>query len=120
MISYEPLYPPAELPTDIVDTLNVYSPDQLQHVAHYVEALTEQKVRESRLKEKSDDDGIEEHVVHYRPMEHTAFSMISKATPGTHRREPVWSTQTLEGPRPTAAALLARLVAPLRGIVRVH
>jgi hypothetical protein len=38
-ISYEPPTPPAELPTEIVNTLNGYSPDQLQHVARYVQYL---------------------------------------------------------------------------------
>jgi len=40
-MSYEPPTPPAELPTDIVNTLNGYSPDQLQDVARYAEALAE-------------------------------------------------------------------------------
>jgi len=59
-MSYEPPTPPAELPTDIVNTLNGYSPDQLQDVARYAEALAEHKAREARLKEESDDDEIEE------------------------------------------------------------
>jgi len=44
-MSYEPPTPPAELPTDIVNTLNGYSPDQLQDVARYAEALAEHKAR---------------------------------------------------------------------------
>jgi hypothetical protein len=36
---YEPSTPPAELPTEIVDTLNGYSPVLLQHVARYAEEL---------------------------------------------------------------------------------
>ncbi len=59
-MSYEPPTPPADLPTDIVDTLNGYSPDQLQHVARYAEALAEHKAREARLEEESDKDEIEE------------------------------------------------------------
>ena len=59
-MSYEPPTPPAELPTDIVDTLNNYSPDQLQHVARYAEELAEHKAREARLKEESEDDEIDE------------------------------------------------------------
>ena len=59
-MSHEPPTPPAELPTDIVNTLNNYSPDQLQHVAHYAEELAEHKAREARLKEESENDEIEE------------------------------------------------------------
>ena len=59
-MSYGPPTPPAGLPTDIVDTLNGYTPDQLQNVARYAEALAEHKAREARLKEESDDDEIEE------------------------------------------------------------
>jgi hypothetical protein len=59
-MSYEPPIPPAELPTEIVDTLNSYSPEQLQHVARYAEELAEHKAREDRLKEESDDDDINE------------------------------------------------------------
>ena len=55
-MSYEPPTPPAELPTEIVNTLNGYSPEQLQHVAHYAEALGEHKARETRLEEESDVD----------------------------------------------------------------
>jgi hypothetical protein len=58
-MSYEPPTPPAELPTDIVNTLNGYSSDQLQHVARYAEELAEHKARKVRLKEESDDDKIE-------------------------------------------------------------
>jgi len=59
-MSYEPPTPPAELPADIVDTLNGYSPEQLKHVAQYAEELAEHKAREDRLAEESDDDEIEE------------------------------------------------------------
>jgi len=59
-MSYEPPTPPAELPTDIVDTFNGYSPDQLQHVARYAEELAEHKTREVRLEEESEDNEIDE------------------------------------------------------------
>jgi hypothetical protein len=59
-MSYEPPTPPAALPTDIVTTLNGYSPDQLQHVARYAEELAEHKAREARLEEESEDDEIDE------------------------------------------------------------
>jgi hypothetical protein len=59
-MSYEPPTPPAELPTEIVDTLNGYSPEQLQHVARYAEELAEHKVREAPLEEESEDDEIDE------------------------------------------------------------
>ena len=59
-MSYEPPTPPAELPTDLVNTLNGYSPDQLQHVAQYAEALADHKAREARLEEESDTDEIDE------------------------------------------------------------
>ena len=59
-MSYEPPTPPAELPTDIVNTLNDYSPDQLQHVARYAEELAEHKAREARLIEESEKDEIDE------------------------------------------------------------
>jgi hypothetical protein len=59
-MSYEPPTPPAELSTDLVNSLNGYSPEQLQHVAQYAEALAEHKAREARLKEESDTDEINE------------------------------------------------------------
>jgi len=60
LMSYEPPTPPAELPTETVDTLNRFSPDQLQDVARYAETLAEHKAREARLEEESNDDKIEE------------------------------------------------------------
>jgi hypothetical protein len=57
-MSYEPPTPPAELPTDIVNTLNGYSTDQLQHVARYAEKLAEHKAREARLEDESDEDKV--------------------------------------------------------------
>jgi len=59
-MSYEPPTPPAELPTDIVNTLNGYSPDQLQQVARYAEELAEHKARDARLEEESKEDDIDE------------------------------------------------------------
>ena len=52
-MTYEPPTPPAELPTEIVNTLNDHSPDQLQHIARYAEELAEHKAREARLNEES-------------------------------------------------------------------
>jgi hypothetical protein len=59
-MSYQPPTPPAELPTDLVNTLKGYSPDQLQHVTRYAEELAEHKAREARLEEESDADEIDE------------------------------------------------------------
>lgn len=52
--------PLAEPLTDIVDTLNGYSPDRLQHFTRYVEELAEHKALKVRLEEESDEDGIDE------------------------------------------------------------
>ena len=59
-MSYEPPTPPAELPTETVDTLNGFSPDQLKDVARYAEALAEHKDREARLAEEEKENEIEE------------------------------------------------------------
>jgi hypothetical protein len=59
-MSYEPPTPPTELPTEIVNTLNGYPADQLQHVARYAEELAEHKAREARLEEESDEDRVDE------------------------------------------------------------
>ena len=59
-MSYEPPTPPSELPTDIVNTLNDYSPDQLQQVARYAEELAEHKARDARLEEESKEHDIDE------------------------------------------------------------
>jgi hypothetical protein len=59
-MSYEPPTPPEELPTEIVNTLNGYSPEQLQHVARYAEELAEHKAREARLEEELDEDEIDD------------------------------------------------------------
>lgn len=60
-MSYEPSTPPSELPTDIVDTLDDYSPELLRHVASYAEELVEHREREARLAEQDDkEEQIEE------------------------------------------------------------
>jgi hypothetical protein len=59
-MSDEPPTPPAGLPTDLVNTLNGASPEQLQHVTRYAEELAEHKAREARLKEKSNENEIDE------------------------------------------------------------
>jgi hypothetical protein len=59
-MAYEPPTPPAELPTEVVDSINGYSPEQLQDVARYGEALAEHKARQARLEEESEDDEIDE------------------------------------------------------------
>lgn len=61
-MSYEPPTPPAELLTEIVNTLNGYAPDQLQHVARYAEELAEHKAREARLEEETAEDGNDERL----------------------------------------------------------
>jgi len=58
-MSYEPPTPPAELPTETVDTLNKFSPDQLQNVARYAEKLAEHKAREARLEERKESESEE-------------------------------------------------------------
>jgi hypothetical protein len=59
-MSSEPPTPPADLPTDLLDTLNGYSQDQLQQVAEYVETLAEYKARTARCQEGLDDDEVDE------------------------------------------------------------
>jgi len=59
-MSDEPPTPPTELPTEIVNTLNGYSPDQLQHVARYAEELAEHKARMARIEEDLDEGEVDE------------------------------------------------------------
>ena len=59
-MSYEPPTPPADLMTDLVDTLNGYSSEELQQVARYAEELAEHKAREARLEEEGAEDKIDE------------------------------------------------------------
>ncbi|SDN27556.1 hypothetical protein SAMN05192554_12419 [Haloarchaeobius iranensis] len=50
--------PPANLPTEIVNTLNESSPEQLRDVSTYAEALAEHKERETRPEESVAVDWI--------------------------------------------------------------
>ncbi|MFU1783040.1 hypothetical protein [Halobacterium sp. BOL4-2] len=59
-MSYEPPTPPADLPTDVIDTLNGYSPELLRDVSHYAEDLAEHREREARLAEAEEEDEIDE------------------------------------------------------------
>ena len=59
-MSYEPPSPPANLPTEIVDTLNEATPEHLRDVARYAEALAEHKEREARLEEEADEADVED------------------------------------------------------------
>lgn len=53
--------PPAELPTNVADTLDDYSPELLRHVASYAEDLAEYREREARLTEEEEDE-VEEQL----------------------------------------------------------
>ena len=57
-MSYEPPTPPTELPTDVIDTLDDYSPELLRHVASYAEELAEYREREARLAEREEEDEV--------------------------------------------------------------
>lgn len=59
-MSYEPPTPPANLSTELVKSLNKSSPDRLQDIARYAEALAEHKEREARLEEESNEVDAEE------------------------------------------------------------
>ena len=59
-MSHEPPTPPANLSTEIVNTLNEATPEHLRDVASYAEALAEHKEREARLEEDADDANVEE------------------------------------------------------------
>ncbi|MDS0284488.1 hypothetical protein [Haloarcula onubensis] len=59
-MSYEPPTPPAELPSDIVNTLNGYAVDRLQHVARYADELAEHRAREIRLEEEAGENEADE------------------------------------------------------------
>ncbi|WP_080510392.1 hypothetical protein [Halorubrum coriense] len=56
----KPPTPPADLPTEMVDTLNSYSPTQLRYVAHYAEALASHKTRGVHLEEEPDSNEANE------------------------------------------------------------
>jgi len=59
-MSDEPPTPPANLPTETVNTLNESSPEQLREVMMYAEALAEHKEREARLEESPDQEAVEQ------------------------------------------------------------
>jgi hypothetical protein len=59
-MSYEPPTPPQELSTDVVDTLDDYSPELLRHIARYAEELAEYHEREARLAENEENNQVEE------------------------------------------------------------
>ncbi|PHQ37509.1 hypothetical protein DJ69_16685 [Halorubrum persicum] len=52
----KPPTPPEDLPTEIVDRLNSYSPTRLRYVARYAEALASHKARGAELDKESADD----------------------------------------------------------------
>ena len=59
-MSHKPPTPPADLSTEMVDTLNGYTPEQLRYVARYAEALAAHKARGGHVdKEPDDDEGDE-------------------------------------------------------------
>ncbi|ELY58306.1 hypothetical protein [Natronolimnohabitans innermongolicus] len=59
-MSYEPPTPPQELPADVVDTLDDYSPELLRYVARYTKDLAEYREREARLAENEGNNQIKE------------------------------------------------------------
>jgi hypothetical protein len=59
-VSDEPPTPPANLPTDIVNTLNKSIPERLRDVATYAEALAKHKEREASIEESADQEEAEE------------------------------------------------------------
>ncbi|GAD52673.1 hypothetical protein MBEHAL_1433 [Halarchaeum acidiphilum MH1-52-1] len=59
-MSYDPLTPPSDLPSRLIDILNESSPERLRDVARYAEALAEHKEREARLEEEARENEIEE------------------------------------------------------------
>jgi hypothetical protein len=59
-MSYEPPTPPQEIPIDVVETLNDYSPEILRHIARYAEELAEHREREARLSENEENSQAEE------------------------------------------------------------
>jgi hypothetical protein len=52
--------PPAELPRDVVDALEQYSPELFRHIASYADELAEHRERNDRFA-KSEDGGKKRH-----------------------------------------------------------
>jgi len=59
-MSYSPPTPRSELPDDIIETLDQYSPELLRHIANYAEELADYREREARLDEKKKGNEIED------------------------------------------------------------
>ncbi|ELZ76325.1 hypothetical protein C5B89_18100 [Haloferax sp. Atlit-47N] len=59
-MSDEPLTPPTNLPTEVVNALNELSPTHLRDVARYAEELAEHKEREARPEEEPPEEELEE------------------------------------------------------------
>ncbi|MEZ3165185.1 hypothetical protein [Halorubrum miltondacostae] len=59
-MSPKPPTPPKDLPADVVNTLNGYSPTRLRYIAHYAEALASHKARGAEIDEESDGDESDE------------------------------------------------------------
>lgn len=54
-MSYTPPDPPTNIPPELLDRLDVASPEVLRDVASYADGLAEYKEREARLEEANDD-----------------------------------------------------------------
>lgn len=61
-MSYELPTLPTELPTNVIDTHNDYSPDLLGQSARYSQELAEHREREARLAEKANEDDFEKYL----------------------------------------------------------
>ena len=59
-MSYEPPTPPADLPTELVQSLNDSAPERLRQVAAYAEELAAHKEREDRLATESDGETLDD------------------------------------------------------------
>ncbi|AWB28402.1 hypothetical protein [Halococcoides cellulosivorans] len=59
-MTHEPPIPPANLPTEVVNTLNEATAERLREIATYAEALAEHKEREAPVKKAADQDEVEE------------------------------------------------------------
>jgi len=102
-MSYEPPSPPANLPTEVVDTLNEAPPELLREVTRYTEALAEYKEREARLEEETDNTNVEgdpmtsQTTSRRRPRSRSRRSTTTAITTGNGVREIV-SSQNTKGP----------------------